>query len=251
MGAREKELPVAEMFYSIQGEGHTTGCPAYFIRLTGCNLMCGGKGTEKDGLLHNGATWRCDSIEVWRQKPQWVSFLQLLSAVKANFKNSVPRVIITGGEPLMHSAKVVRFIEYLHLNLPWVNVEVETNGTMYPSDMGTVAMYTQYNVSPKLSNSGEPESKRIVPHALNSLAHTNSYFKFVVSSVADVLEAERDYIDTHLKTVSTQRIMLMPAASTREELNKVLPLVAEICKDKGYVLSNRLHLEIWDKKTGV
>ena len=59
------KLAVSEVFYSIQGEGPTTGYPAVFVRLGGCNLMCGGEGTQKDKELHDGATWRCDTIEVW------------------------------------------------------------------------------------------------------------------------------------------------------------------------------------------
>ena len=38
----KNSLPIAESFYSIQGEGMTTGYPAVFVRLAGCNLMCGG-----------------------------------------------------------------------------------------------------------------------------------------------------------------------------------------------------------------
>ena len=43
----ENQLRISESFYSIQGEGATSGYPAYFIRLQGCNLMCGGR----DGKL--------------------------------------------------------------------------------------------------------------------------------------------------------------------------------------------------------
>ena len=51
------QIKIAEHFYSIQGEGRTAGYPAIFIRLSGCNLLCGGAGTQTDGKLHNGATW--------------------------------------------------------------------------------------------------------------------------------------------------------------------------------------------------
>jgi len=33
-------LALAEIFYSIQGEGTWTGTPAVFVRLAGCNLAC-------------------------------------------------------------------------------------------------------------------------------------------------------------------------------------------------------------------
>ena len=61
----ENSLRISESFYSIQGEGVTSGYPAYFIRLQGCNLMCGGK----DGsLMKEGkATWWCDTEYVWRK----------------------------------------------------------------------------------------------------------------------------------------------------------------------------------------
>ena len=60
-----QKIAVSEYFYSLQGEGKTMGTPAIFLRLTGCNLMCGGYGVEKDGILRGGATWVCDTIQVW------------------------------------------------------------------------------------------------------------------------------------------------------------------------------------------
>ena len=62
-----QKLAISEVFYSIQGEGKTVGIPSVFVRLGGCNLMCGGMGTQFDGELHNGAEFRCDTVEVWMQ----------------------------------------------------------------------------------------------------------------------------------------------------------------------------------------
>ena len=58
-------LNVSEGFYSVQCEGASTGYPAYFIRLKGCNLICGGKGGS---LMKQGkATWWCDTEAVWKK----------------------------------------------------------------------------------------------------------------------------------------------------------------------------------------
>ena len=33
-------MKIAELFYSIQGEGSLVGVPSVFIRTSGCNLRC-------------------------------------------------------------------------------------------------------------------------------------------------------------------------------------------------------------------
>jgi len=239
------KLAVSEVFYSIQGEGKTTGIPAVFVRLAGCNLMCGGKGTEKDGNLHDGATWRCDSIEVWikgKSKP----YEDILPEdCKEAIKNGA-HVIITGGEPMLQQKNIVGFIEYLETLHPFPYVEIETNGTIMPSqDM--FELVSQWNVSPKLANSGMEKRDRINVDVLEAITDWDCQFKFVVSNVSDWEEIKKDF----LPYLDKSYITLMPAGSNQEELLTTKELVAEICKQNYIRLTNRIHIEIWNKKTGV
>ncbi len=77
-------LPLVESFYSIQGEGHHSGKPAYFIRVGGCDIAC---------------HW-CDS------KVSWNAALHPLASVDKIIEEilSTPAksVVVTGGEPAMY-----------------------------------------------------------------------------------------------------------------------------------------------------
>ena len=130
----EQKLAVSEVFYSIQGEGKTVGIPSVFVRLAGCNLMCGGQGTQFDGELHNGALWRCDTVEVWMQGVA-TNISEVLNEECINAIKKGAHVILTGGEPMMQQNALIAFIEYIHDNInPDVYIEVETNGTVMPTE---------------------------------------------------------------------------------------------------------------------
>jgi organic radical activating enzyme len=238
------KLAVSEVFYSIQGEGKTTGVPSVFVRLAGCNLMCGGKGTEKDGKLHDGATWRCDSIEVWiKGKSKTYSEILPFDCQEA-IKNGA-HVIITGGEPMLQQKNIEGFIQYIIQEIndtPFI--EIETNGTIMPTD-DMFNLVHQWNVSPKLANSGMTLQDRINNEVLTKLSKYNTQFKFVVSSKEDW-----DEIKT-INGIERLLITLMPAGSNQEELKETKELVAELCKENYLRLTNRLHIDIWNKKTGV
>jgi organic radical activating enzyme len=238
------KLAVSEVFYSIQGEGKTTGFPAVFVRLAGCNLMCGGKGTEKDGKLHDGATWRCDSIEVWikgKSKP----YAEILPIECQEAIRNGANVIITGGEPMLQQKNIEGFIQYIVEQInDFPFIEIETNGTIMPSD-DMLNLVDQWNVSPKLANSGMPLEDRINEEVLTKLSKYNTQFKFVVSSRQDWEEIKA------INGIDKTQITLMPAGSNQEELKETKELVAEICKENYLRLTNRLHIDIWNKKTGV
>lgn len=236
-----QSLLVSEQFYSLQGEGMTTGRPANFLRLAKCNLMCGGAGTERDGKLHHGATWRCDTIEVWS-----TGLLKTFEQVRDAFK-PCDRLIITGGEPLLHQKEIVEFLDWWAPQIEQLPiVEIETNGTIEP-DTNLRDYVAQWNVSPKLFNSGVKERIRQlhpVFYMLQESGWCDIQFKFVVTNINDMAEVAAFGLPK-------DKIWLMPGADASDPLKDLAPQVAEWAKDNGYNFSNRLHIALWNRKTGV
>jgi 7-carboxy-7-deazaguanine synthase len=240
------KLAVSEVFYSIQGEGATMGKPSVFVRLGGCNLMCGGMGTQFDGELHNGATWRCDTVEVWmraKSKP----FKDILPDDCLNAIMNDAHLIVTGGEPLMQQDAVKEFILFVReLINPNVFVEIETNGTIEPNE-ALKQQVDLFNVSPKLSNSGNDKSQTFNKKALKTFNEISSIFKFVVSNEKDYEEIIADYSEI----IDRDKVYLMPAGENQELLNQNKEYVAELCITEHFNYCTRLHIEIWNQKTGV
>lgn len=239
------KLAISETFYSIQGEGSTTGVPAVFVRLGGCNLLCGGAGTNIDKKLHDGATWRCDTIEVWMKSQSKPIDVILTTYEHDRIKNGA-HVVITGGEPLMQMKGVESFVYYLKSKYKDVFIEIETNGTIAPTKY-LIDNVSQFNCSPKLSNSGMSIKDFFNVNAIKKIDSAKSIFKFVISTNKDYEEAAEIYF----KHIDARKIYLMPSGESQEQLLKTKNVVAEICKRDALKFSNRLHIELWNKKTGV
>lgn len=249
----ETLISVSETFKSIQGEGPTMGKPSYFLRLTGCNLVCGGKGSEKDGLLHNGAEWRCDTIEVWMKgtKKKIPDIFKMLGGDKfTQDMNCNCGLVVTGGEPLLQQRSLKTFFKKLRVEAEFIpHVEIETNGTI-PPDPELFEFVTQWNVSPKLKNSGVEWNDRFSRAAMYALVNdVDACFKFVVSDYSDWLEVLTEWMVRF--DIPGEKVWLMPAAETRAQLIEVSEEIANICRDHSINFSARLHLLCWDKKTGV
>jgi len=227
-------LHVSECFYSIQGEGQTMGIPAVFLRLSGCNLLC------------KSDNWVCDTIEVWRKgvktpfkdviKKEWVKRIQ-----------EGAHLVITGGEPLLHDKAVDNFLTWFRNEFNFIPiVEIETNGTFTPS-INLLKKVSYWNCSPKLSTSGEPYKKRMNDHSLRIINKYNSIFKFVISCEEDILEVLQDFSPF----IDMKKAVFMPSGDTQELLDKSRVLVANQCIKHGIRYSERLHVVIWNQKTGV
>lgn len=228
-------LIVSEYFYSIQGEGQTMGTPSVFLRLAGCNLLC------------KSANWICDSIEVW-QKGIKTDFDKVLPIDYIDRLKDGAHLIITGGEPMLHQKKIVEYIQWLEIEHKFKPiVEIETNGTIMPNN--DIKKYINYwNCSPKLSTSGESYIKRFNDLSLKEInTLSNVMFKFVISEENDVLEVINEFADI----IDMEKVYFMPSGETREQLDKTRQMVIDNCIKLGVKYSDRLHIIIWNKKTGV
>lgn len=244
------KLAVAESFVSIQGEGMTSGVPAVFLRLAGCNLRCGGPGTEFDKELHNGATWRCDTMEVWMNGTM-TEFNDIFTGAALDALGKGAHLVITGGEPLMHQEKILQMLQHFTQVFGYCPyTEIETNGTIMPSKE-MLEWIDQWNCSPKLSNSGNDKGIRLVPQVLTAIAQEGkkAQFKFVVSREEDVQEIKEDFIAP--RYIKPGQVWVMPAAENREELALNGAVVSAIALGECWNFTTRLQIVLWDMTTGV
>jgi organic radical activating enzyme len=227
-------LVISEKFYSLQGEGQTMGIPAIFMRLSGCNILC-----QSD-------SWVCDTIEVWRKGTK-TNFEDVFTEQEVSYLSRGSHLVFTGGEPMLHQKAIFDFMRWFvekHEFTP--TIEVETNGTIMPNyDMMNLVDY--WNCSPKLSNSGESYERRFKPLVLKELSRRNVIFKFVIYKREDVLEMLNEYGEH----IDLSKVVLMPAGESQEKLEETRLLVVNLCLEFCFKYCDRLHIVIWNQKTGV
>ena len=231
-----------EIFASLQGEGPSQGKPCAFVRLSRCNLAC--------HWCDTAYTWRFTgdrrphrSGEIFDRKANQVTLGEEDVARRIAALDQ-PRLVVTGGEPLLQAPALARMLALLPEG---VAVEVETNGTVVPPP-ALDAMVGQYNVSPKLTHSGNPAELALVPASLAHWAgEPRAAFKFVIAEPADVAEvlmlAERH-------AIPRERIWLMAEGTDSATLHRREAWLAQLCLESRLTLSKRLHIELFGDTRG-
>lgn len=256
-------LPIAEQFHSIQGEGPHAGTPSLFLRLGGCNLLCGDPDNpdapQEQLEKSDDATWLCDTIEVWRDPDVSENPGDIVNSWSENgWLNNLARgdhLILTGGEPTLHQEGLITLMEMLDATGVDPFVEVETNGTR-ELDQDFIKVVDHLNISLKLSNSGMPHEKRINEEAIQQhvmlleeeYSGVTGEYKFVVGREADIHEID-DLVEEY--DIPEEHVMLMPAGYTQDDLEVSAPVVAEMAMARGWRYTPRLHVDLWDTATGV
>lgn len=224
-------MKIAEIFYSVQGEGMLAGVPSVFVRTSGCNLRC---------------TW-CDTpYTSWQPEGEDRSIESIAEEVD---RYGAEHVVITGGEPMIAPG-----IEELTRRLTQ-HVTVETAGTV-----DVAVRCDLLSISPKLANStprdrdggrwaAQHERLRYQPEILKRLMERYFYqLKFVITDPGDLTEVRT--IVNELEA-SKDRVLLMPEGVDPAVLAERGRWLVEVCKQEGFRFSPRLHIELWGNRRGV
>ena len=227
-------MKIAEIFFSVQGEGTLVGVPSVFVRTSGCNLRC---------------SW-CDTpYTSWRPEGTDHSVSAIVEKVR---EFGAAHVVVTGGEPMI-APDMETLTRSLHER--GLHITIETAGTVYKP-----VSCDLMSVSPKLANSTPHEQEggrwailhnrlRYQPQILKKLIDNYSYqLKFVVSTPSDL--AEIQIIERELQA-NRLSVVLMPEGVDRNVVHERSLWLAEICKQTGYRFSPRLHIDLWGDRRGV
>ena len=282
------KLKVAELFYSIQGEGRYMGVPSVFLRTFGCNFTCSGFGMPKGEyskevdyvaaevgkyfaykdlpLVSTG----CDSYASWDPRFKHLSPVLDTDSVAQAIVDSLPykewkeeHLVITGGEPLLGWQRAYPDL----LNHPKMKalkeITFETNGTQDLTKEfkdylerwgwghpGNFDRQLTFSVSPKLSVSGERWDDAIKPEIIADYGMVGYvYLKFVVASQEDADEAEKA-VKAYQDAGFRGPVYLMPVGGVESVYYMNNRAVAELAMKKGYRYSDRLQVPLFKNEWG-
>jgi organic radical activating enzyme len=277
------KIKIAELFYSIQGEGRYMGVPSIFLRTFGCNFQCGGFGMPKGELsnernLVDATKYKiygelplvstgCDSYASWDPRFKHLSPTLSSEEIAEQIIELLPykewneeHLVITGGEPLLGWQRAYPDL----LDHPKMKnlkeITFETNGTQeltkefveYLLNWQSENFDRQitFSVSAKLSCSGEKREEAIQPETVISYEHVGyTYLKFVVATEEDAEEA-LEAADIYRENGFTGPIYLMPVGGVESVYALNNRRVAELAMKNGLRYSDRLQVPLFKNEWG-
>ena len=281
------KIKIAELFYSIQGEGRYMGVPSVFLRTFGCNFKCQGFGMPRGELSAEAdelgsiahmfnkyeelplVSTGCDSYASWHPDFKDLSPMLTSDAIADRIIEILPHskwldehLVITGGEPLLGWQRAYPDL----LNHPKMaglkEITFETNGTQklteefkeylvqWQMPNMDFAREVTFSVSAKLPCSGEKWSDAILPEVVCEYEQVGTaYLKFVIAT-----EEDRDYA---LKAASEYRtagfkghVYLMPVGGVESVYAMNNKAVALMAMKNGLRYSDRLQVPLFKNKWG-
>ena len=277
------KIKIAELFYSIQGEGRYMGVPSVFLRTFGCNFKCAGFGMPRGKLSEeannidpiNFKTYNelplvstgCDSYASWDPRFKDLSPMLTSDAIVDRIMEILPQdhwkdehLVITGGEPLLGWQRA--YADLLdHPKMAGLKeITFETNGTQPLTDEFRSYLHNwkksspdreiTFSVSAKLPCSGELWDEAIKPQTVCEYEwFGTAYLKFVIATEQDFADAECA-IGAYRAAGFKGHVYLMPVGGVESVYTLNNKNVALIAMKNGLRYSDRLQVPLFKNEWG-
>ena len=278
------KIKIAELFYSIQGEGRYMGVPSVFLRTFGCNFKCAGFGMPRGELSQEVesiaeritefkvyeelplVSTGCDSYASWDPRFKDLSPMLTTDAIADRIMEILPfnewkdeHLVITGGEPLLGWQRAYPdLLEHSKMS-GLKEITFETNGTQkLTSEFKKYLLdwtlwrprEITFSVSAKLPCSGEKWEEAILPEVVCEYEEVGTaYLKFVVATEQDFKDAECA-IAAYRKAGFKGHVYLMPVGGVESVYALNNRTVADLAMKNGLRYSDRLQVPLFKNEWG-
>ena len=281
------KIKIAELFYSIQGEGRYMGVPSVFLRTFGCNFTCQGFGMPRGELSKEAedisevahmftkyedlplVSTGCDSYASWHPSFKNLSPLLETDAIADRIMEILAQdqwkdehLVITGGEPLLGWQKAYPDLLDHPKMAGLKEITFETNGTMRLTSvfkeyllkwqMPTMDFNREitFSVSAKLPCSGEPWDDAIKPEVVCDYENYGTvYLKFVIANEQDFADAQRA-TEEYRAAGFKGHVYLMPVGGVETVYALNNKAVAIMAMNAGLRYSDRLQVPLFKNEWG-
>ena len=281
------KIKIAELFYSIQGEGRYMGVPSVFLRTFGCNFKCAGFGMPRGKLSEEaeeiGYTHKliksfqkyeelplvstgCDSYASWHPDFKDLSPMLTSEAIADRIAEIIPfgewrdeHLVITGGEPLLGWQRAYPDLINNTKMRGLKEITFETNGTQKLTPEfkeylrkwnSVVGRELTFSVSAKLPCSGEKWEDAICPEIVCEYEQVGTaYLKFVIATEQDFADAECAI--AAFRTAGFKgHVYLMPVGGVESVYEMNNKNVALLAMKHGLRYSDRLQVPLFKNEWG-
>ena len=281
------KIKIAELFYSIQGEGRYMGVPSVFLRTFGCNFKCAGFGMPRGETSHEATdiaathtmiesfqkyeelplvSTGCDSYASWMPEFKDLSPMLTSEAIADRIMEILPQdhwkeehLVITGGEPLLGWQRAYPDLINNTKMRDLKEITFETNGTqrLTPEFKSFLAKWNSvvgreltFSVSAKLPCSGEKWEEAILPEVVCEYEEVGTaYLKFVIATEQDFADAECA-IAAYRKAGFKGHVYLMPVGGVESVYAMNNKNVALLAMKNGLRYSDRLQVPLFKNEWG-
>ena len=281
------KIKIAELFYSIQGEGRYMGVPSVFLRTFGCNFKCAGFGMPRGAVSHEAidiaathtmiesfqtyedlplVSTGCDSYASWMPEFKDLSPMLTSEAIVDRIMEIIPHnewqdehLVITGGEPLLGWQRAYPDLLNNSKMKALKEITFETNGTqkLTPEFKSYLAKWNSevgkeltFSVSAKLPASGEKWEEAILPEVVCEYEEVGTaYLKFVVATEQDIADAECA-VGAYRSAGFKGHVYLMPVGGVESVYTLNAKNVALAAMKRGWRYSDRLQVPLFKNEWG-